>query len=142
MRGTSGFCFCDGPRNQQLPLLLRVRIPPGRPHGTDTHARGRRARDRPETRRAATPAGHRTRIATGRGRGDARLGTWLYRIVYNAALDELERSRRLVQVPVEVPVNFCGNSVSVIGKITPRAANAVALTTIRPTTPTLLIQNW
>jgi RNA polymerase sigma-70 factor, ECF subfamily len=34
-------------------------------------------------------------------RGESRLGTWLYRIVYNACLDELERSRRVVQLPLE-----------------------------------------
>jgi len=36
-----------------------------------------------------------------RFRGDAKLGTWLYRIVYNACLDELERGRRggLVLLP-------------------------------------------
>jgi len=37
-----------------------------------------------------------------RFRGDAKLATWLYRIVYNACLDELERDRRgggLVLVP-------------------------------------------
>jgi RNA polymerase sigma-70 factor (ECF subfamily) len=31
-----------------------------------------------------------------RFRGDASIGTWLYRIVYNACLDELKRSRRVV----------------------------------------------
>ena len=36
-----------------------------------------------------------------RFRGDAKLGTWLYRIAYNACLDELERSRRVVQLPLE-----------------------------------------
>jgi RNA polymerase sigma-70 factor (ECF subfamily) len=36
-----------------------------------------------------------------RFRGDARLGTWLYRIVYNTCLDELERGRRVVQLPLE-----------------------------------------
>jgi len=39
-----------------------------------------------------------------RFRGDAKLGTWLYRIAYNACLDELERGRRkgfvsLAEVP-------------------------------------------
>jgi RNA polymerase sigma-70 factor (ECF subfamily) len=34
-------------------------------------------------------------------RGSSSLGTWLYRIVYNASLDELERSRRVVQFPLE-----------------------------------------
>jgi RNA polymerase sigma-70 factor (ECF subfamily) len=34
-------------------------------------------------------------------RGESRLGTWLYRIVYNACLDELERSRRVAWLPLE-----------------------------------------
>jgi RNA polymerase sigma-70 factor (ECF subfamily) len=34
-------------------------------------------------------------------RGESRLGTWLYRIVYNACLDELGRARRVVQLPLE-----------------------------------------
>lgn len=36
-----------------------------------------------------------------RFRGDSKLGTWLYRIVYNACLDELGRSRRVVQFPLD-----------------------------------------
>ena len=32
-------------------------------------------------------------------RGESSLGTWLYRIAYNACLDELERSRRVVPFP-------------------------------------------
>jgi RNA polymerase sigma-70 factor, ECF subfamily len=39
-----------------------------------------------------------------RFRGDSALGTWLYRIAYNACLDELERSRRAPVVPIhELP---------------------------------------
>lgn len=38
-----------------------------------------------------------------RFRGDADFGTWLYRIVYNACLDELRRGRRR-PVPVDVTV--------------------------------------
>jgi RNA polymerase sigma-70 factor, ECF subfamily len=34
-------------------------------------------------------------------RGESRLGTWLYRIVYNACLDELGRARHVVQLPLE-----------------------------------------
>ena len=36
-----------------------------------------------------------------RFRGQSRLGTWLYRIAYNACLDELGRSRRVVQFPLD-----------------------------------------
>jgi RNA polymerase sigma-70 factor (ECF subfamily) len=35
-------------------------------------------------------------------RGSARLGTWLYRIAYNACLDELARGPRVVQLPLAV----------------------------------------
>ena len=35
-----------------------------------------------------------------RFRGDAKLGTWLYRIAYNACLDELRRSRRDEELPL------------------------------------------
>lgn len=34
-------------------------------------------------------------------RGESSLGTWLYRIVYNACLDELRRSRRDVQLAID-----------------------------------------
>lgn len=36
-----------------------------------------------------------------RFRGDSRFGTWLFQIAYNACLDELERSRRLPQLPLD-----------------------------------------
>jgi RNA polymerase sigma factor (sigma-70 family) len=36
-----------------------------------------------------------------RFRGDSKLGTWLYRIAYNACLDELKRSHRVIQLPLE-----------------------------------------
>ena len=36
-----------------------------------------------------------------RFRGDSRLGTWLYRITYNACLDELRRSRKNEELPLE-----------------------------------------
>jgi RNA polymerase sigma-70 factor (ECF subfamily) len=38
-------------------------------------------------------------------RGESSLGTWLYRIVYNACLDELKRDRRLVRLPLEDAVD-------------------------------------
>jgi RNA polymerase sigma-70 factor, ECF subfamily len=37
-----------------------------------------------------------------RFRGDAKLGTWLYRIAYNACLDELRRSRRGDELPLDM----------------------------------------
>jgi RNA polymerase sigma-70 factor, ECF subfamily len=39
-----------------------------------------------------------------RFRGESRLGTWLYRIAYNACLDELRRSYRTEEVPLEAEV--------------------------------------
>ena len=36
-----------------------------------------------------------------RFRGEAKLGTWLYRIAYNAAVDELRRSRRSNELPLD-----------------------------------------
>jgi RNA polymerase sigma-70 factor, ECF subfamily len=36
-----------------------------------------------------------------RFRGDSKLGTWLYRIAYNACLDELKRAHLVVQLPLE-----------------------------------------
>jgi RNA polymerase sigma-70 factor (ECF subfamily) len=36
-----------------------------------------------------------------RFRGDARVGTWLFRITYNACLDELARSRKTMHVPLD-----------------------------------------
>ena len=36
-----------------------------------------------------------------RFRGEATAGTWLYRIVYNACLDQLRRERRPAELPLE-----------------------------------------
>ena len=36
-----------------------------------------------------------------RFRGDARLGTWLFRITYNACLDELARGRKVAHAPLD-----------------------------------------
>ena len=36
-----------------------------------------------------------------RFRGDARVSTWLFRITYNACLDELARARKTTHVPLD-----------------------------------------
>jgi RNA polymerase sigma-70 factor (ECF subfamily) len=36
-----------------------------------------------------------------RFRGDARIGTWLFRITYNACLDELARARKTTHLPLD-----------------------------------------
>jgi len=64
-------------------------------------------------------------------RGNARLGTWLYRIVYNAALDELERSRRVVQVPVEELADEVGSG-DVAEAVAQRGDLAAALAELAP----------
>jgi RNA polymerase sigma-70 factor (ECF subfamily) len=38
-----------------------------------------------------------------RFRGEAAAGTWLYRIVYNACVDQLRRQRRIAELPLEPP---------------------------------------
>src|SRR6266508_4546738 len=45
-----------------------------------------------------------------RFRGHSKLGTWLYRIAYNACLDELKRSQRVVQLPPEEVDESAGSS--------------------------------
>jgi RNA polymerase sigma-70 factor, ECF subfamily len=45
-----------------------------------------------------------------RFRGDSKLGTWLYRIAYNACLDELQRSRRVVQLPLDAETERPGSA--------------------------------
>ena len=39
--------------------------------------------------------------ALGSFRGDAGVGTWLYRITYNACIDHLRRTRRVGQLPLD-----------------------------------------
>ena len=59
-----------------------------------------------------------------RFRGDSKLGTWLYRIAYNACLDELERSRRVVQLPLEDEIVEAGPRTEP-GEVVPRRADLV-----------------
>src|ERR671914_1464692 len=59
-----------------------------------------------------------------RFRGDSSLGTWLYRIAYNACLDELERSRRVVQLPLGDEIVEAGSRTEP-GEVVPRRADLV-----------------
>src|ERR687892_5268 len=59
-----------------------------------------------------------------RFRGESSLGTWLYRIAYNACLDELERSRRVVQLPLEDEIVEAGPRTEP-GEVVPRRADLV-----------------
>ena len=59
-----------------------------------------------------------------RFRGESKLGTWLYRIAYNACLDELERSRRVVQLPLEEELAEAGPR-NEPAEVVPRRADLV-----------------
>jgi RNA polymerase sigma-70 factor, ECF subfamily len=65
-------------------------------------------------------------------RGDSRLGTWLYRIVYNVCLDELDRAGRLVQLPFEDTVDPPDTRPDIVETIAHRSGLARALATLPP----------
>jgi RNA polymerase sigma-70 factor (ECF subfamily) len=67
-----------------------------------------------------------------RFRGDSRLGTWLYRIVYNVCLDELNSSRRLVQLPLEDTVDPPDPRPDVVEIVAHRSVLAHALAKLPP----------
>jgi RNA polymerase sigma-70 factor, ECF subfamily len=60
-------------------------------------------------------------------RGESSLGTWLYRIVYNACLDELKRDRRLVRLPLEDAVDPADPRPDVADAVAGRSRLAEAL---------------
>lgn len=67
-----------------------------------------------------------------RFRGRARVGTWLYRIVYNACLDELRRPAHRREVPLEdelAPSAPGGDPASVVAR---RGDLAAALAALAP----------
>ncbi len=64
-------------------------------------------------------------------RGRARFGTWLYRIVYNTALDELRRRERHPHVPLHA-VRDAADPVDVASAVTARSALADALASLPP----------
>jgi RNA polymerase sigma-70 factor (ECF subfamily) len=65
-------------------------------------------------------------------RGESRLGTWLYRIVYNACLDELERSRRIVHLPLEDAVDPPDPRPDLAETVARRSGLAEALAELAP----------
>jgi RNA polymerase sigma-70 factor (ECF subfamily) len=66
-----------------------------------------------------------------RFRGDAALGTWLYRIAYRTCLDELERTRRVV-VPLDSVRERPDPHRSVAENVADRSALATALAELAP----------
>lgn len=62
----------------------------------------------------------------------ARLGTWLYRIVYNTCLDELRRARRAVQVPLDENAETPGGSLDPGDVAADRSDLARALAALPP----------
>src|SRR5262245_38013257 len=65
-------------------------------------------------------------------RGESRLGTWLYRIVYNACLDEIARSKRVVQLPLEDAGDPADGRPDVAETVADRSGLADALAELPP----------
>jgi RNA polymerase sigma-70 factor (ECF subfamily) len=67
-----------------------------------------------------------------RFRGEAKIGTWLYRITYNACLDELERTRKVAHLPLEEAHERAGGA-SDLGETAARRQDlAAALAALPP----------
>jgi RNA polymerase sigma-70 factor (ECF subfamily) len=67
-----------------------------------------------------------------RFRGSSKLGTWLYRIAYNACLDELARSRRVAQLPLSEVAEPPDLRSGVEEMVASRRDLAQALSTLAP----------
>ena len=65
-----------------------------------------------------------------RFRGDARVGTWLFRITYNACLDELARSRKSAHVPLDELVEQASDPAELDEALTYRSELADAFATL------------
>jgi RNA polymerase sigma-70 factor, ECF subfamily len=65
-------------------------------------------------------------------RGGAKVGTWLYRIVYNVCLDELRRARRTAQVSLEEAGELRGSTRDSGDEIAGRGDLARALAGLTP----------
>jgi RNA polymerase sigma-70 factor (ECF subfamily) len=64
--------------------------------------------------------------------GDPRLGTWLYRIAYNACVDELERSRRVHVVSLEEARERSDGRPDAADRLSGRTDLAEALAKVAP----------
>jgi RNA polymerase sigma-70 factor, ECF subfamily len=67
-----------------------------------------------------------------RFRGDSKLGTWLYRIVYNACLDQLGAARRVVTMPLEHIAEHGDLRPGVVEAVADRSELAAALGALSP----------
>jgi RNA polymerase sigma-70 factor (ECF subfamily) len=65
-----------------------------------------------------------------RFRGDARVGTWLFRITYNACLDELARSRKTMHVPLDELVEQASDPAELEDALASRGELADAFATL------------
>jgi RNA polymerase sigma-70 factor, ECF subfamily len=65
-----------------------------------------------------------------RFRGDARVGTWLFRITYNACLDELARSRKTTYVPLDELVEQASDPAELEDALAHRGELAGAFATL------------
>ena len=75
-----------------------------------------------------------------RFRGDSDVGTWLYRIAYNACLDELERSRKVIYLPLAEIADTAQESEPVERLATSRAlATALAALPLEDRATVLLV---
>jgi RNA polymerase sigma-70 factor (ECF subfamily) len=67
-----------------------------------------------------------------RFRGDARVGTWLFRITYNACLDELARARKTTHVPLDELVEQASDPSELEDALDARSEVATALAELSP----------
>jgi RNA polymerase sigma-70 factor, ECF subfamily len=67
-----------------------------------------------------------------RFRGESELSTWLYRIAYNACLDELHSSSRVVHLPLETLGERADSAPAVGETVTRRDDLALALAALSP----------
>ena len=65
-------------------------------------------------------------------RDDALVGTWLYRITYNACLDELRRRRRVVHLPLDDAVGRADPAGDVGDRVVGSERVAAALDSLSP----------